>query len=54
MSCKYQSLTVILLSGSNSFEGNVYVYINGEFGPVCDDMWDIYDANVVCHQLGFI
>ena len=42
-----------LLGGNSSFEGNVQVYSNGTWQAVCDDAWDINDANVVCNQIGF-
>ncbi|XP_012937884.1 deleted in malignant brain tumors 1 protein [Aplysia californica] len=52
--CSDDSIVTYRLAGSDNVQsGRVEVYINNQWGTVCDFNWDSKDAAVMCRMLGY-
>ena len=40
------------VGGDYETEGCVEIFYDGEWGTVCDDIWELQDVHIVCREIG--
>ena len=48
-----RTVPIRLSGGSYKYSGRVELFYQSEWETVCDDFFDLQDAHVACHQLGY-
>lgn len=50
----HDEYSIRISNGTAPNEGRVEINYQNQWGLVCDDSWDLTDANVVCRELGYV
>ena len=42
------------ISLPSQFSGRLEIFLNGAYGTVCVEGFDVYEADIACQELGFL
>ncbi|XP_022097172.1 neurotrypsin-like isoform X2 [Acanthaster planci] len=54
LGCRGLDGMVRLVDGDRLLSGRVEIYHDDTWGAICDNGWDMKEASIVCHMLGFL